>query len=108
MSSLSVDVAGWLDSLGDTELEERKRAALERKAKAERALARINATDRKIDTRRKIVLGAAVIAAARRDSSFAVRVRALLEAELRDRERRLFGLDPLPSDALPAVPAEDA
>ena len=101
------DVPGWLHSLSDGDLSERRKAAERRKAKAEQALARLGVNQRKVDTRRKIVLGGAIIAAARRDSSFAARLRSLLEAELQhDRDRRLFGLDPLPSNALPTMPVD--
>lgn len=91
------DVSGWLDSLTDFDLSERRRAAEQRKAKAEQTLARLDADQRKVDTRRKIVLGGIIIAAARRDTSFAALIRSLVEAELQqDRDRRLFGLDLLP------------
>lgn len=101
------DLSVWLDCLTDSDLSERRRAAEQRRARAEQMLARLGVDQRKRDTRRKILLGSAVIAAARRDSSFAARIRSLLEAELQqDRDRGLFGLDPLPSNALPTMPGE--
>ncbi len=87
------DVSGWLDSLTDSDLSERRRAAEQRRARAEQTLARLSADSRKIDVRRKIVVGAAVIAVARRDADFARRLRDLLDGELAAaRDRTLVGL----------------
>ena len=98
------DVSGWLDSLTDFDLSERRRAAEQRKARAEQTLARLSADARKIDMRRKIVVGAAAIAVARRDADFARRLRAVLDAAVTaPRDRATLGLDPLPSAEAPLL-----
>ncbi|MHA7061878.1 mobilization protein C [Azospirillum argentinense] len=52
---------------------------------------------RKTDTRRKILAGAVVLAHAGRDPEWGERLRALLDSALTtERDRALFGLDPLP------------
>ncbi|WP_448190000.1 hypothetical protein [Azospirillum sp. sgz301742] len=102
------EVADWLASLDDGDLSERKRLAEARRVRAEQALARLGQDQRKIDTRRKIVVGSSVLAAARRDpesSKFLYRV--LNAAVTMPRDRALLGLDPLPpADAGAGAPAQ--
>jgi hypothetical protein len=87
------DVEEWLGGLSDDQLEERRKAALHRKARAEQTLARLGADERKRDTRRKIVIGGVVVALARRDQSFAAGLLNVLDRELlAPRDRLLVGL----------------
>lgn len=89
-------VSNWLDSLSDGDLAERRRAAEKRRARAEQTLVRLNSDARKLDVRRKIVLGGAVIAAARRDADFRGRLRSILDAAvILPRDRAVLGLGPL-------------
>jgi hypothetical protein len=91
------DLSVWLDSLTDSDLSERRRAAERRRARAEQTLARLGVDQRKRDTRLKIVVGAAVMSVARRDPDFARRLRDLLDCELSAlRDRVLVGLQPRP------------
>lgn len=97
--TISESFAGdWLASLDDGDLVQRRRAAEQRLARSQQALARLNADQRKIDTRRRIVLGAAVVAAARRDPDFRARLRDVLNAVMTvPRDRALLGLPSLPN-----------
>lgn len=93
-------VDDWLVSLSDGDLGQRRRAAEQRLARTQQALARLNVDQRKIETRRKIVLGGAVFAAARRDADFRARLRAVLDvAVTTPRDRTLLSLAPLPPGA---------
>lgn len=93
--TIADEFAGWLDSLSDIDIQERRQAALKRKARAEIALNRLGADARKIETRRKIVVGAAVMALARREPDFARQLRFILDSELTaSRDRIVVGLDP--------------
>lgn len=93
------DVANWLDGLSDDELSARRRIAEQRRARAEQALARLNADARKTDTRRKIVVGGAVMSAARKDDRFrGLLFEALNAVIVTPRDRAILGLPPLPSD----------
>src|SRR5215471_12346394 len=72
------------------------------RATRERLTARATRTERKQDTRRKIVLGGAVLAAIDHEGSPAIRTRADLVAWLerqlrRPQDRRVFDLPPHPS-----------
>lgn len=59
---------------------------------------KVRASERKIDTRRKVLAGAAVLQWAKRDSDFSSRLMTELKAFLvRDDDRALFGLPPLPN-----------
>ncbi|NYZ13285.1 hypothetical protein HL658_12045 [Azospirillum sp. RWY-5-1] len=92
-------IAGWLDSLTDGDLADRRRAAEQRRARAEQTLARLSADSRKIDTRRKIVLGGALMAAARRDQEIRAVLYRVLNAEIvAPRDRALLGLPPRAAD----------
>ncbi len=92
------DMANWLDGLSDDELSVRRRIAEQRRARAEQALARLNADARKTDTRRKIVVGGAVMLAARRDDRFRGLLFDTLNAVVvTPRDRAILGLPPLPS-----------
>jgi hypothetical protein len=56
-----------------------------------------NASKRRADTRRKVLAGAAVLEWAKKDNEFSSRLTAELKRFLvRDAERELFGLPPLP------------
>lgn len=99
MTISGADVSGWLDSLTDGDLSQRRRAAEQRRARAEQTLARLSADSRKIDTRRKIVIGGALMAAARRDQEIRALLYRLLNAEITPpRDRALLGLPPSRSD----------
>jgi hypothetical protein len=57
---------------------------------------RLNATQRRADTRRKVLAGAAVMEWAKRDNDFAKKLDAELKVFLvRDADREIFGLSPL-------------
>ena len=72
-----------------------KRDAVNARIKQEQN--RLNATQRRADTRRKVLAGAAVLEWAKRDNDFAKKLDAELKAFLvRDADRELFGLPPLP------------
>jgi hypothetical protein len=65
---------------------------------------KLRAGERKSDTRRKVLAGATVLEWAKRDSEFSSRLMSELKAFLvRDADRALFGLPPLPrtEDARP-------
>jgi hypothetical protein len=99
MTISGADVSGWLDSLTDGDLSERRRAAEQRRARAEQTLARLSADSRRIDARRKIVVGGALIAAARRDQEIRAILYRLLNTEIvAPRDRALLGLPPRASD----------
>lgn len=90
------NLTNWLDGLPDDELSARRRAAEQRRARAEQALARLNTDARKIDIRRKIVVGGAVMMIARRDDRFRrLLFEALNGAVTAPRDRALLGLPPL-------------
>lgn len=68
-------------------------------ARIQREQGKLRALERRTDTRRKILAGAAVLEWAKRDSEFSARLLAELRAFLvRDVDRQLFGLPPLPHD----------
>lgn len=93
-----ISVGDWLAGLSGDDLSARRAAAEQRLARSQQALARLNVDQRKIDTRRKIILGGAVIAAARRDSDFRARLRDVLDATVTvPRDRALLGLPPVPA-----------
>jgi ribonuclease HII len=72
-----------------------ERAAVEARIRAEQL--RLNKQERKADTRRKIVAGAAVLAWAKRDNNFSAMLMTELKSALnQNRDRVLFGLPPLP------------
>ena len=85
-------------------------AALEQKrARIQNRLSRLRAVEstksRKLDTRRKILAGACILALCERDEKEAKRLRGLLDEFLKmDRERALFGLAPRPK---PTAPSSD-
>lgn len=75
-------------------------------ARIKREQGKLRAVERKSDTRRKVLAGAAVLEWAKRDSEFSSRLLAELKAFLvRDADRELFGLPPLPK---PKEEAPDA
>ena len=68
---------------------------------------KLRAGERKSDTRRKVLAGAAVLEWAKRDNEFSSRLMAELKAFLvRDDDRALFNLPPLPK--LPKQPERKA
>ena len=83
-------------------------AALEqKKAQILNKLARLRAVEstkaRKLDTRRKILAGACILALGERDANEAKRLRGLLDEFLKlDRDRVLFGLAPRPKPTAPS------
>ena len=71
-----------------------KRDAIEARIRQEQN--KVKASERRADTRRKVLAGAAVLEWAKRDNDFAKRLDAELKASLtRDIDRELFGLSPL-------------
>ena len=88
---------------------EQKRARIQNRLSRLRAVESTKA--RKLDTRRKILAGACILALCERDEKEAKRLRVLLDEFLKmDRERALFGLaprpkPPAPSSDTPAPPA---
>ena len=84
-------------------LEDRARKA---KQRVETAKARAKEKERKLDTRRRILLGAWVLEKMKRDEAFAATVRRELDRFLkRDADRAAFGMRPLDVPAPP--PAEE-
>jgi uncharacterized protein YhaN len=76
-----------------------KREAVNARIKLEQN--KLRSDERRIDTRRKVLAGAAVLEWAKRDSAFSARLDAELKAFLvRDADRALFGL-PRIEDARP-------
>ena len=73
--------------------EERRRRPTEAQllARAQDAAVRQAARDRKVDTRRKILLGGALIAHARSDPEAAAYLNQLLRNWIGDRDRKVFG-----------------
>lgn len=73
-------------------------------ARIRREEARERERTRKIDTRRKILAGAIALEHAGHDAAFKADLDALLARFLRrDDDRALFGLAPLPAEAVPTV-----
>jgi len=69
--------------------------------------ARMNAAkDRKVDTRRRIVLGGLVLTHMERDEAFAVQVRSLMRTLLQDRDKPLFP-DLFPETVQAAEPVKE-
>ena len=72
-----------------------KRTAMDARIKQEQN--KLRAGERKSETRRKILAGATVLELAKRDSEFSSRLMSELGAFLvREADRALFGLPPLP------------
>jgi hypothetical protein len=72
-------------------LEEDLKTRREQLRQRELRKARMNAAkDRKVDTRRKIVLGGLVLTHMERDEAFAVQIRSLMRTLIQDRDRALF------------------
>ena len=62
--------------------------------------ARLNAVERKADTRRKILAGAVALEHAEHDKDFKAKLYALIQRGVtRDNDRALFNLDALPKGA---------
>ena len=73
-----------------------KRDAVNARIKQEQN--KLKADERKSDTRRKILAGAAVLQWAKKDNEFSSRLMTELKSFLvRDDDRALFGLPPLPT-----------
>lgn len=71
-------------------------------ARIKREQNKLNAVERRKDTRRKILAGAAVLEWAAKDSSFSARLVAELKTFLvRDADRALFGFAPVPENSAP-------
>jgi len=71
-----------------------KRDAVNARIKLEQNKQRVD--ERRIDTRRKVLVGATVLEWAKKDSAFSARLEAELKAFLvRDADRALFNLPPL-------------
>jgi hypothetical protein len=84
--------------MADTKLKQliEKRNAVNARIKQEEG--KLRASERKRDTRRKILAGAAVLQWAKQDNEFSSRLMKELKAFLeRDDDRALFGLLPLPT-----------
>lgn len=82
--------------MADTRLKRlmEKRDAVNARIKQEQN--KLNAGERRADTRRKVLAGAAVLEWAKRDSEFAKRLNFELKSFLvRDGDQALFGLSPL-------------
>ena len=87
--------------------DERIAALEQKKAQILNRLARLRAVEstkaRKLDTRRKILAGACVLAIAEKDQDAGKRLRASLDEFLKlDRDRVLFGLKPRPKPPAPS------
>lgn len=95
-----------------TKIREKEKGLLQRKAKLESDLARLRAQERnaarKDDTRRKIVLGGALLAAMDSGSLSSEIGRMLVERFVARRDRKLFDGSPLAASAAGAesVPPE--
>lgn len=93
-------------------IREKERGLLQRKAKLESDLARLRAQEknaaRKDDTRRKIVLGGALLAAMESGALSSEIGRKLVSRFVADRDRKLFDGSPLAASAAGAesVPPE--
>ena len=75
------------------ELRRKKKLLLEQQIR--RAQVRVNAKQRKLDTRKKILAGACVLDRAAKDPDSARHLKEILDAFLeRDRDRQLFDLPP--------------
>ena len=81
-----------------------KREAVNARIKKEQG--KLRAVERKSDTRRKVLAGAAVLEWAKRDNDFSSRLMAELRAFLvRDDDRALFGLSALPKEGALDAPS---
>jgi hypothetical protein len=74
----------------ETALEKAQRKFEQAKAALDAIKARANAADRKKDTRRKIVLGGALLELARTDKDAAAMVTKLIAGLVRDHDKKLF------------------
>jgi len=82
--------------MAETKLErlKEKREAIEARIKQEQN--KLKASERRADTRRKVLVGAAVLEWAKHDTDFAKRLNGELKSFLaRDADRELFGLPSL-------------
>lgn len=74
------------------------------KARIRQEEIKLRADERRTDTRRKVLAGAAVLEWAKQDKEFSARLMAELRRFLvRDVDRELFGLPPLPKQVKPSV-----
>jgi hypothetical protein len=93
LSDYSKPVAENISALM-AELDDHKRRVDQALARDQRALARDANTARRDDTRRKIIMGGAVVAEAKVDPEFAKLVTAILKRRVADtRDRLLLALD---------------
>ncbi|MGP7984283.1 hypothetical protein [Rhodoblastus sp.] len=74
----------------ETSLEKAQRKFEQAKAALDAIKARENAADRKKDTRRKIVLGGALLELARTDKDASAMVTKLIAGLVRDHDKKLF------------------
>lgn len=88
-------------------IEKARLQASQAKARLQALEARLSDSDRKLDTRRKIILGGLLIDAASKDERYAKVVSALMQRIDRDNDRKAFdGWEPPGSTAAPQpVPA---
>ena len=74
----------------DARIEAARKKAEQAKARLQALEAKANAEARKLDTRRKVILGGLLIDAAEKDERFARALIALLERISRDQDRKAF------------------
>ena len=88
-------------------IEKARLQASQAKARLQALEARLSDSDRKLDTRRKIILGSLLIDAASKDERYAKVVSALMQRIDRDNDRKAFnGWEPPGNTAAPQpVPA---
>jgi uncharacterized protein (DUF3084 family) len=87
-----------MPSASKERIERAKVRVAQAQARLEALSARAAAYDRKLDARRKIILGGLLISAAERDERYQAIVAALLQRLSREADRRAFEGWQLPSD----------
>ena len=73
-----------------TPIEKAKQQVEQAKARYQDLLAKQNAKERKLDTRRKVILGGLLVDAARKDERFSRVIDELLRHITRDHDRKAF------------------
>ena len=95
--------------MAETELERAEKRYAQAKARLQALRSREATKQRKLDTRRKVILGGALLDLAERDSGAAAMVDRLVRNLSRDQDRKAFadwdGTGP-GGDASPALPAD--
>ncbi len=89
----------WIPELADTELERAEKRYAQAKARLQALKNREATRQRKLDTRRKVILGGALMDLAERDSNAAAMLDRLIRNLSREQDRKAFAEWEAPSPA---------